>query len=362
MCEFFSDCFSLQFPLRRETLSETRNNCKRNMLYPYKFQPILVERLWGGIALARYGKAIPPGKRIGESWEISDRADAQSVVANGPAAGQTLRQLIQSLGYETIVGRVTSRGAASGDAAYRRFPLLIKLLDARERLSLQVHPPAALAALLGGEPKTEMWYILEAAPDSVLIAGLRRGITRQQFEAAIRQGGAAFQECFHQFPVKIGEALFVPSGRLHAIGAGLVIAEIQQNSDTTYRVYDWDRVDDKGQPRALHVRESLASIDFDDFEPAPTPLPIRCADFMVEKLEISGAITGCCDGSSFQILGGITGEVVIQAGSFLEQLQPGEFVLLPAALGDYQLVGAGFPAKILRVFVPIEANLSDDKT
>ena len=314
------------------------------MLYPYKFQPILIERLWGGTALARYGKAIPPGKRIGESWEISDRTDAQSVVANGPAAGQTLRQLIENLGADVIIGRARPPGAP-------RFPLLIKLLDARERLSLQVHPPAALAALLGGEPKTEMWYILDAAPDSVLIAGLRRGVTRQQFEAAIRQGGAAFKKCFHQFPVQVGEALFVPSGRLHAIGAGLVIAEIQQNSDTTYRVYDWDRGDDKGQPRALHVRESLASIDFDDFEPAPTPLPIRCADFVVEKLEISGAVAGRCDGTSFQILGGITGEVVITAGNFREKLRPGEFVLLPAELGDYQLVGTVSPAKVLRVSV-----------
>ena len=225
-------------------------------------------------------------------------------------------------------------------------------MDARERLSLQVHPPAALAALLGGEPKTEMWYILDAAPESVLIAGLRRGITRQQFEAAIRQGGAAFQKCFHQFPVKIGEALFVPSGRLHAIGAGLVIAEIQQNSDTTYRVYDWDRVDDHGQPRALHIRESLASIDFADFDPVPTPLPIHCAEFVVEKLDVSGSIGGSCDGTSFQIFGGITGEIVIQAGSYTELLRAGEFVLLPAALGEYQLVGPVAPAKVLRVFLP----------
>ena len=322
------------------------------MLYPYKFKPILVERIWGGNALARYGKAIPAGKHIGESWEISDRADAQSIVANGPAAGQTLRQLIQSLGYETVVGRVTSRGAASGDAAYKRFPLLIKLLDARERLSLQVHPPAALAALLGGEPKTEMWYILDAAPEAALIAGLRRGVTRQQFEAAIRQGGAAFQKCFYQFPVRAGEALFVPSGRLHAIGAGLVIAEVQQNSDTTYRVYDWDRVDDKGQPRALHVRESLASINFEDFEPAPTPLPIRCADFVVETVAVDGKTSGRCDGASFQILGGITGEITIQAGHFTGQLRPGEFALLPAALGDYQLVATAAPASVLRVFLP----------
>ena len=315
------------------------------MLYPYKFQPILVERIWGGTALAKYGKAIPTGKRIGETWEISDRPEAQSVVANGPDAGQTLRQLIETQGAAAIIGRARPPGAP-------RFPLLIKLLDARDRLSLQVHPPAALAALLGGEPKTEMWYILDAAPDAVLIAGLRRGVTRDQFEAAIKQGGSAFQKCFHQFAVHAGDALFVPSGRLHAIGAGIVIAEIQQNSDTTYRVYDWDRVDDQGQPRALHIRESLASINFEDFEPAPTPLPIRCDDFVVEKLDVTGTATGRCDGTSFQILGGIAGELTIQAGQFPEPLRPGEFALLPAALGDYQLTAVGSPANILRVSVP----------
>ena len=315
------------------------------MLYPYKFKPILVERIWGGTALARYGKALPAGRHIGESWEISDRSDAQSIVANGPATGQTLRQLIEKLGADAIIGRARPPGAP-------RFPLLIKLLDARDRLSLQVHPPATLAALLGGEPKTEMWYILDAAPAATLIAGLRRGVTREQFEAAIKQGGSAFQACFHQFPVQTGDALFVQSGRLHAIGAGLVISEIQQNSDTTYRVYDWDRVDDAGKPRALHVRESLASIDFNDFEPAPTPLPIKCEHFVVEQLKVAGNVTGRCDGSSFQILGGVTGEITIQAGAFTEQLHPGEFVLLPAALGDYQLAAVVSPSKVLRVFVP----------
>ena len=312
------------------------------MLYPFKFNPILVERIWGGNALARYGKTIPAGKRIGETWEISDRLEAQSVVANGPVTGQTLHQLIQQHGALLLGTNCRSD----------RFPLLIKLLDARERLSLQVHPPAKLAALLGGEPKTEMWYVLDATPDAKLIAGLRRGVTRQQFEDAIKQGGPAFQKCFHQFPVHAGESLFVPSGRLHAIGAGLVIAEIQQNSDTTYRVYDWDRVDNAGKPRTLHIRESLASIDFNDFEPAPTPLPIKCEHFAVEQLDIAGKATGRCDDTSFQILGGVTGEIAIKTSSFTEQLHPGEFVLLPATLGDYQLTAGGAPAKLLRVFVP----------
>src|SRR5712672_949011 len=166
------------------------------MLYPYKFTPALIERVWGGNALSRYGKPIPSGKRIGESWEISDRDDVQSVVANGPDKGKTLREQIHAHGAELL-------GTNCGKAT--RFPLLIKLLDARERLSLQVHPPSAVAAKLGGEPKTEIWYILEAAPDAHLIARLKRGMTRDQF---IRDPTA----CVHRFPVRAGNTVFIPSG------------------------------------------------------------------------------------------------------------------------------------------------------
>src|SRR5258708_7162729 len=170
------------------------------MLYPLKFTPILVERVWGGDALARYGKVIVPGQKIGETWEISDRDEAQSVVANGSLQGQTLRQLVKTFGNQLL---------GSNCSGASRFPLLIKLLDARERLSLQVHPPAAVASKLGGEPKTEMWYILEAAPDAHLIAGLKRGATREQFERAPAS-------CIHSFSVRAGEAMFIPSGRVHA--------------------------------------------------------------------------------------------------------------------------------------------------
>jgi mannose-6-phosphate isomerase len=314
------------------------NRKAQTTLYPLRFRPILVERVWGGQTLARYGKSVPTGKRIGESWEISDRDDAQSIVINGPLAGQSLRQLIAKFGYEAIVGRVTSRGAVSDDAPDNRFPLLIKLLDARERLSLQVHPPATVAGTLGGEPKTEMWYTMDADPGAFLIAGLKRDVTRQQFESALTSSPSSLiphpsslPSLVHQFPVKTGDAIFVPSGRLHAIGDGLVIAEIQQNSDTTYRVYDW------GRPRPLHIAESLASINFNDREPSLDRFPITCDHFHVEKLEIASRVTGNCDGNSFQILGCVAGEVVVSE----ETLRPGEFALLPAALGEYLLTGLG---------------------
>jgi mannose-6-phosphate isomerase len=308
-----------------------------NMLYPFRFQPILAERVWGGQTLARYGKAIPAGKRIGESWEISDRPEVQSLIINGPLKGQTLHQLIETLGYETVVGRVTSRGAASGDAAYR-FPLLIKLLDARERLSLQVHPPAAIAKQLGGEPKTEMWYILEAAPDAHLIAGLKRGVTRQQFESA-----SNLADLVHRPPVRAGDAFFVPAGRLHAIEGGLLIAEIQQNSDTTYRFYDWGRTG-----RAIHRKESLASIDFADFEPSLSRFPIVCEHFRTDLLRLDAPRADCCDGASFHIIGCVAGEIEI-AG---EHLRTGNFALLPAHLGDYTVAPRTKTACVLKTTAP----------
>src|SRR5262249_1256969 len=141
--------------------------------------------------------------------------------------------------------------------------------DAEDKLSLQVHPPSDVAAELGGEPKTELWYITDAVPGAELYVGLNRGVTREEFEGKIRDGTVA--ECFHRIPVKPGDAMFLPSGRVHAIGAGLVLFEVQQNSDTTYRVFDWNRLGLDGKPRALHVPQSLASINFKDFEPPLLP-------------------------------------------------------------------------------------------
>ena len=169
-----------------------------------------------------------------------------------------------------------------------RFPLLIKLLDAREKLSVQVHPPNELARELGGEPKTEFWYIAAAAPDAELYVGVREGSTRQDFEQALRDGDVARH--VHRIPVQAGDAMFLPSGRVHAIGAGNLIVEIQQNSDTTYRVFDWNRLGTNGKPRALHIEESLRCIDFADYEPALTKTPgetlVRHSHFQVEKWQL----------------------------------------------------------------------------
>jgi mannose-6-phosphate isomerase len=183
------------------------------MLGPLEFEPILKERVWGGHRLAQqYGKHAPSGRLIGESWEISDRPEGVSVISNGPLAGKDLRWVMDNHRIE-LLGQNQSDGP--------RFPILCKLLDADQKLSLQVHPPSSMAAQLGGEPKTEMWFIAHAEPGAELYVGLRRGVTRALFESKIADGTVA--DCFHRLAVQSGDVMFLPSGRVHALGAGLVI-------------------------------------------------------------------------------------------------------------------------------------------
>lgn len=304
-------------------------------LYPLTFQPIFKERVWGARNLERlYGKKLPAAVPIGESWEISDRPGDASIIANGPLAGKDLHWLVEN-----------HRADLLGDARLEagRFPLLIKLLDAQEKLSLQVHPPAAKAAELRGDPKTEMWFIADAIPGAELYVGLKRGVTRADFERRITAGSVA--ECFHRAPVKAGDSMFLPSGRVHAIGSGLVIFEIQQNSDTTYRVFDWNRVGLDGKPRELHVPQSLASIDFDDFEPAlvagqeivgPNFRARKLVEnplFTVEQFRVLDSGSVKLPRGRMQIIGVVSGEVGVDAAV----LRAGEFCLLPASLPAAEL-------------------------
>lgn len=222
----------------------------------WEFEPLAQERIWGGRNLQeRFGRILPEGKKIGETWELVDRPEAQSVIRG---TGQSLHSFWISPDKKKLFGSKAPETA--------RFPILIKLLDAQEKLSLQVHPPAAKATEMGGEPKTELWFFLETQKGAEIYAGLKNGVGKSEFESALALGKVA--ECFHRLPTEAGQAMFLPSGRLHAIGAGNVILEIQQNSDTTYRVYDWDRKDDAGKSRDLHVKEALASTRWDDHEPA----------------------------------------------------------------------------------------------
>jgi len=252
---------------------------QRNLTSPLAFEPIFMERIWGGRRLeARFRKQLPKGTLIGESWEIVDRPEAQSLVRDRPMRGRTLHQLWME-DREEIFGDVP-------DTA--RFPLVAKLIDAREKLSLQVHPPSGVARALGGETKDELWYVLDAVPDAQIYAGLRGGVTREQFEAALENSSVA--ELVHRISVKGGDAIFMPSGRLHTMGHGILVAEIQQNSDTTYRLFDWNRVGTHGKPRQLHVSEAMQSIDFTDIEPnliqSRGEILVRDSMFVVEKWDL----------------------------------------------------------------------------
>jgi mannose-6-phosphate isomerase len=302
------------------------------MLYPFTFRPILKERVWGGRNLERlYEKSLPPVVPIGESWEISDRPGDVSVIANGPLTGKDLHWLMQHHATELL-----------GDAlpASERFPLLIKILDAQEKLSLQVHPPAHKASQLGGEPKTELWYIADARPGAELYVGLKRGVKREEFERKIKTGEVA--DCFHRVSVKAGDTMFLPSGRVHAIGRGLVIFEIQQNSDTTYRVFDWNRVGLDGKPRDLHIPESLASIDFEDFEPSlissasnkgASAIPlVDCPHFKVDVRHNDARDSVHFAGGNVRIIGLVNGRAKVTDGQESLEINAGEFCLLPAGL------------------------------
>jgi mannose-6-phosphate isomerase len=307
---------------------------------PLTFEPIFQERIWGSRKLASlFGKNLPGAETIGESWEIVDRPEAQSVVRHGPFRDRTLHEL-WTHDREAVFGRVS-------DAP--RFPLLIKLLDAHDQLSLQVHPPEKIAAKLGGEPKTEFWYVASAIPGARLFVGLRRAITRERFEEAVRARTVA--DLVHTVEVKTGDSIFLPAGRFHAVGAGNVLVEIQQNSDTTYRVYDWDRVDDSGMPRQLHVEQALQSIDFNDVAPTliqpEGELLVKNELFEIQKWSLDSA-REISPAGQFAIVCCLSGST--RLGDV--DLRPGEFLLAPASSKDRQIQPRVEATSLLRITIP----------
>ncbi len=315
---------------------------------PLIFTPLYMERVWGGRTLEeRFGRPLPNGNPFGEAWELVDRPEAQSVIRTGPLEGITLGDLWQHKRNEVFGTGQT------GD----HFPLLLKILDARDDLSLQVHPPASVAGELQGEPKTEMWYVAHAEPDAKLYVGLKPNVDANQFQHAIEDGMAA--DLVHEIPVKTGEFIFIPSGRLHAIGGGLLIYEIQQNSDTTYRVYDWNRVGLDGKPRELHLQQAMRSIDFKDVEPKldqPTgDTLVACDKFVVkrwtlqpnEKREAGGNGTFAC-------ITVVEGQ--IRCGDYT--FKPGDFFVIPACAGQELALDPGDqPAMILRTTLPLPGTV-----
>lgn len=320
---------------------------------PLNFTPLYKHRIWGGCVMEeKLRRPLPPGTPIGESWELVDRDDDQSVVADGPHAGLTLHDLWTR-------HRAAVFGNSVSDSP--RFPLLAKILDAREKLSVQVHPPAHVAAQMNAarafagsspscgnpapaEPKTEMWFVLDAKPDAELFVGFRNGTTRESFEAALKDGTCT--DLLHRIPVRQGDYIFIPSGRCHAIGAGCLIIEIQQNSDTTYRVFDWNRVDSAGKPRELHIDESLKSIDFTDHEPsldnAKGETLVSCEYFRVDRWQITRPRRDAeAVGSIFTV---VDGHVRCGEREFLQ----GDFFLLPASASDREIMPMTTAATLLR--------------
>jgi mannose-6-phosphate isomerase len=312
---------------------------KFNLASPLTFSPIFMERIWGGRRLeTEFGKKLPPNKRIGESWEIVDRSEAQSVVRDGPLRGKTLHEL-WTQHREEVFGDVP-------DAPH--FPLLLKLLDAHERLSLQVHPTEKVAPKLGGEPKSEFWYVAAAQPDAELFLGLQEAMTRGRFEEALHSGTVA--QYVHRIRVKGGDAMFLPAGRLHAVGGGNLLVEIQQNSDTTYRVFDWNRVDN-GRPRQLHVDQALQCIDFNDVRPqllqTEAEVLLRHDLFEIQKWNLDSRREIAPRGQ-FAILCSLTRPFRCADVDFV----PGEFLLVPAQLPDRRIEPVKEGTSLLRVTIP----------
>jgi mannose-6-phosphate isomerase len=333
-----------------------------NKIYPLTFSPVFRDYIWGGRNLeTKLGRKLPPGI-IAESWEISGHPSSPTTVEHGPLAGRTLPDVTQSLGLD-LVGHRSQAMLARG-----KFPLLIKLLDANQPLSVQVHPNDEYANRHenGELGKTEMWYILYAEPGAYLTYGLKPGVTPDSFRRALEAG--TLEACLHQLPVKAGDAVFIPAGSVHAIMDGIMLAEIQQNSDTTYRVYDWNRVGADGKPRPLHIGKAIDVIDFAQVEPGrfqpqlleensdlQREIITACPYFNVERVTLKRAgakFNGHCDGSTFEIWGIMSGSGRVSWGTGEAlPLSAVRFILLPAVLGSFEIETVA-PAVFLRAYVP----------
>lgn len=320
-------------------------------LHPLRFQPILRRYLWGGRRLGEMlGKAIGEGEDYAESWEIVDHVEEQSVVGCGPLEGVALHQLVADRG-KKLFGR---------HAACEQFPLLFKFLDCQRDLSVQVHPNDEQAATqdppdLG---KTEAWVVMHADPGSLLYAGLKEGVTRPDLERAVAAGQTA--ECLNPLQVQAGDCVYVPAGTVHALGAGLVVAEIQQASNTTFRLFDWNRVGADGKPRPLHVQQALDVIDYDCGPASPqVPVPlaggggeqlVSCDKFVLERLRISDTAT-VGGGDRFCLLAVVSGEAHMPGDPAQRPLRAGETMLLPACLGEVVLT-VSQPSILLAMYLP----------
>lgn len=318
--------------------------------YPLKFVPVFKEKVWGGRELERYGFAMPEGP-IGESWMISEHPHGMTAVENGPLAGLHLDELRDRFGTEWL-------GTKGISPKIGRFPLLVKLLDCSDDLSVQVHPGDDYERLRPGElGKTEMWYVLDAKPGAKIIYGLKEGVDRPALEKAIAED--RIMECLQEVTVSPGDTFYIPAGTVHALCAGVLVAEIQQNSDTTYRLYDYNRPGLDGKLRELHIEDSLNVIAYDgagasygksELPGDHTWLELAASPyFIVEKGRIGGEWALSTSADSFHIIIACEGSGAIRWAGGEAPLKPGDCYLLPANLGGYTLAGS---ATILRTYVP----------
>ncbi|MFN8492493.1 MAG: type I phosphomannose isomerase catalytic subunit [Caldilineaceae bacterium] len=324
-----------------------------NLIYPLTFTPIFKDYPWGGRNLGeKLGRAIPAGI-VAESWEIAAHPNGSSTVNNGPLAGLTLPQVQEKLG-EALLGSNNEAALAAG-----KFPLLIKLLDANRWLSVQVHPDDTYAQAHEGDwGKTEMWVFLHTDPGAEIIYGFKAGITREKFVQAVAEGKTT--DLLHHLPVKVGDVVFVPSGSVHALGPGTIIAEIQQNSDVTYRIDDW------GRPRPLHIQQALDVLNFDQSEPGALQPEVLlddeglrieqiglCEYFETERLTIpaGSSFYGLCEGETFEIWAVLNGAVTLDWSGEPMQISSVNWVLIPAELGEFQIT-ADEDSVLLRVVTP----------
>lgn len=315
----------------------------KKKLYALKFEPILKDKIWGGEKLKALFNKKSTRNDIGESWEISDVNGNVSVVANGDLKGKTLQEIL-SLYKGDLVGKNVFKNFGNN------FPLLIKFIDAKEALSIQVHPNDDLAKVRHNSfGKTEMWYVMQAEDEGDLIVGFNKDSSKEEYVEHLES--KQLLKILNQEKVKKGDVYFIPTGRVHAIGAGVLLAEIQQTSDITYRIYDWDRVDDEGNSRELHIDLAIDAIDYSSQEEYTTAYKtetnksismIDCNYFTTNLLTVNGVVNvDNNDKDSFVIYMCVEGEVVINYNdSKQERLLKGETILIPVNLKEFQVVSS----------------------
>lgn len=313
------------------------------MSYPLLMQAPVKDYIWGGTKLREKYNKVSDAERLAESWELSCHRDGPSVIANGPARGMTLEQYIKDGGRELLGSKARS---------FENFPIMIKLIDARDNLSVQVHPDNEYALKNEGEyGKTEMWYIIDAEPGAELLYGVERKITARELSDSLQNG--AITDLCHHAPVKKGDVFFIPAGTIHAIGKGILLAEVQQNSNTTYRLYDYGRLGNDGRPRQLHVKQgsevcSLEPLPLKDkretvrlSDTCSGELLASCDYFTTYSVNVKGSAGLAADDSSFQTFTVLEGAITLTAGDTSLEMAAGQTVFLPAGMGSYSLTGEG---------------------